>query len=98
MRRQAMVFGDLVLANSWVPREVLAGLDLVYRPARDLLGASPLPIPDIDPTAIPGELLSSPLFEGVPLPIADAATVRTDAAAGLGTLSASWFCSLLGPP
>lgn len=99
MRRQAMVFGDVILANSWVPREILAGLDPIYRLGRDLLGADPLELlglPPIDVTALPGALLSSPLFEGVPLPVASRAAVRPDDAVDAGTLSAGWFCDLLG--
>jgi hypothetical protein len=41
MRRQAMAFGDLVLAVDDVPREVIAGADNAYRPGRSLLGTDP---------------------------------------------------------
>jgi hypothetical protein len=41
MRRQAMAFGDVVLAVDDVPRQVIAGADNVYRPARDLFGQDP---------------------------------------------------------
>ena len=43
MRRQTLAFGDLVLAVDDVPRQVLAGLDNVYRPGRDLTEGVPLP-------------------------------------------------------
>jgi hypothetical protein len=42
MRRQALAFGDVVLATDDVPRQVIAGADNVYRPSRDLLGKDPL--------------------------------------------------------
>ena len=96
MRRQALVFGDVVLSTGWVPREVLAGLDPVYRLGRSLLGSEPLPIPPIDATALPGELLDSPLLDDVPLPVAASAAVRPEDPVNSGTLSAGWFCSLLG--
>ena len=41
MRRQAMAFGDIVLAADDVPRQVLAGADNLYRPGRDLVGSDP---------------------------------------------------------
>lgn len=36
MRRQALAFGDIVLAVDDVPREVIAGADNAYRLGRDL--------------------------------------------------------------
>ena len=90
MRAQTMVFGDLILGTAGISRELLAGLDPVYRAGRALVGSSPLGLPPIDPLALPGEITSSPLLR--PLPVALPAR-RTAA-----TLNADWFCSLLPSP
>jgi hypothetical protein len=88
MRRQAMVFGDVILANGGVPRQVLAGLDPVYRLGRALLGADPLGLPPIDALGLASDLVAR--LSALP------AAVPAATAGGTGTLSGSWFCGLLG--
>lgn len=97
MRRQAVVFGDVILANSWVPRVVLAGLDPVYRLGRALLGANPLGLPPLDPLGLASDLVASlsELPGTLPSVLPSPATVAPASTGGGGPLSARWFCGLL---